>query len=115
MIQKEEALDKKMDNLERKEEKLQEKIKQSEAVLQEAEQVKKHQFDLLEKISGYTLEQAKEHLLSTLEDELTHEKAVRISNYELRLKEESEQKAREIISQTIQRCAADRLPRLPFR
>lgn len=75
--------------------------------LAEAEEVKKQQFELLEKISGYTADQAKEYLLQNLENELTHEKAVRISQMEARLKDEADQKAREIISGAIQRCASD--------
>ena len=109
IIQKEESVDKKLDNLERKEEKLQEKIRQAQLTLEEAEGVKRSQFEMLEKISGYTADQAKEHLLATLEDELTHEKALRIAGYEQRLKEESEQRAREIISMAVQRCAADQV------
>ncbi len=105
--QKEESLDRKTENLERKEELLAEKLREAGVKLEEAEKVKQHQFDMLEKISGYTAEQAKEHLLSNLENELIHEKAVKINQYEARLKDESDQKAREIISQAIQRCAAD--------
>ena len=48
---------------------------------------------MLEKISGFTADQAKEYLLTNLEGELTHEKAVRISQFEQQFKEESEQKA----------------------
>lgn len=62
---------------------------------------------MLEKISGYTADQAKEYLLTNLENELTHEKALKITQIEQRLKDEADQKAREIITQAIQRCAAD--------
>jgi ribonuclease Y len=62
---------------------------------------------MLEKISSFTTEQAKSYLLQTLEGELVHEKAVKIMEYEQQLKDESEQKAKEIISLAIQRCAAD--------
>ena len=105
--QKEESLDRKTENLEKKEEALSEKLRLAEAKLEEVEKIKQHQFDMLERISGYTAEQAKEYLLANLENELTHEKALKISMYETRLKDESDQKAREIISQAIQRCAAD--------
>ncbi|MEG2173957.1 MAG: ribonuclease Y [Oscillospiraceae bacterium] len=106
---KEETLDKKLDNLDKKEELLQQKISSADQKLEEAELVKKSQFDMLEKISGFTIEQAKDYLLSNLEDELTHEKAVRISQMEMRLKEEADQKARNIISLAIQRCAAEQV------
>lgn len=105
--QKEETLDRKIENLERKDEQLQNKIKSAEQRLAETEQLKKSQFDMLEKISGFTVEQAKEYLLSNLENELVHEKAVKISAYEQQLKDEAEQKARELISYAISRCAAD--------
>jgi ribonuclease Y len=105
--QKEESLDRKLENLERKEETVQGKMKDAETRLAEAEKVKQEQIDMLEKISGFTSEQAKEYLLSNLEGELTHEKAVRVSQFEQQYKEEVEQKARSYISLAIQRCAAD--------
>ena len=105
--QKEENLDRKSENMEKKEEVLQQKLGEAEEKLQEAELVKARQFEMLERISGYSEEQAKEYLLSMLSDELTHEKALRIAQYEQRFKEEADQKAREIITLAIQRCAAD--------
>ena len=104
---KEETLDKKLENLEMKEEKVQKRLKAADEKFEEAEMVKKSQFEMLERISGYTAEQAKSYLLNELESQLTHEKAVRILEYEQQLKDESEQKARNVISLAIQRCAAD--------
>ncbi len=109
LVQKEETLDKKMDALEAKDELLQKKLRSADEKLQEAERIKNSQIDNLERISGLTAEQAKEQLLESLQDELTHEKAVRISNYEQQLKEECEEKAREYISLAISRCAADQV------
>lgn len=107
--QKEETLDKKLDNLEAKEEKVSKKLKDAEAKLEEIEKIKNSQFEMLERISGYTAEQAKNYLLSQLDSELTHEKATRIMEYEQRLKEESDAKARNIITLAIQRLAADQV------
>ena len=76
--QKEETLDKKMESLEAKEEIVSNKNKQADERLAEAEAVKKSQFDMLERISGFTVEQAKEYMLTNLENELSHEKAVKI-------------------------------------
>ena len=104
---KEETLDKKLENLEVKEENVAKKLKAAEEKFNEAEMVKKSQFEMLERISGYTAEQAKEYLLKELEDELTHEKSVKILDYEQQLKDEAENKARNVISLAIQRCAAD--------
>lgn len=100
VLQREESLDKKMDNLEAKSEEL---SKQSKLV----EGLKQQQFEALEKISGFTLQQAKEYLLKSLGEELTHEKAIKILEFEQKAKDESEKKAREIISLAIQRCASD--------
>ena len=105
--QKEENLDKKNDKIERLEEQLQNKNKKAEEKLAEAESIKKSQMDILEKISGFTLDQAKEHLLSMLDSELSHEKAVKITAYEKRLKDECDEKARQYISLAISRLAAD--------
>ena len=95
--QKEESVDRKLDNLEKKEETLQNKIKEAEGKLKEANQIKANQFEILEKISGYTAEQAKEYLLSSLENELIHEKALKINLYEQKFKDESEQKAKNVL------------------
>lgn len=105
--QKEETLDKKLEGLESKENAINNKNKKADERLAEAEAVKKSQFDMLERISGFTVEQAKEYMLQNLEDELAHEKAVKILEFEQQTKEEAESSAREIISLAIQRCAAD--------
>ncbi|MFV0401543.1 MAG: ribonuclease Y [Oscillospiraceae bacterium] len=105
--QREEALDKKTDKMEKKEEDIQNKLSDAEKTLEEAELVKRHQFEMLEKISGYTSDQAKEYLLKNLEAELTHEKALRITALEASIKDESDQMAREVVSQAVQRVASD--------
>ncbi len=107
--QKEETLDKKIDNIELKEEKVAKKMKEAEAKLAEVETIKKSQFEMLERISGFTVEQAKAHLLSSLESELSHEKSLKIMEYEQQLKDESEKIGRNIISLAIQRLAADQV------
>ncbi len=107
IMQKEENLDHKMEGLEQKEETLQKKLAEADSKLNDAEEIKKHQFELLEKISMFTVEQAKEFMLKNLENDLIHEKAVKINLYEQQLKDEADQKARNIISQAIQRCAAE--------
>ena len=105
--QKEETLDKKIENFEIKEENIAKRAKEVEEKLQESEQIKRSQLEMLERISGYSKEQAKDYLLSVLDGELTHAKAMKISEFEQRTKEESETIAREILSRAIQRCAAD--------
>ena len=107
--QKEESLDKKMNSLERKDEQLQAQLKKADQKLEEAEQLKESRRAELERISQLTADQAKEYLMASLEDELTHEKALRLSAYESQLKDECEQKARQYISLAIARCAADQV------
>ncbi|HIS50868.1 MAG TPA: ribonuclease Y [Candidatus Gallacutalibacter pullistercoris] len=105
--QKEETLDRKLESLEAKEESVAKKNKKAEERLQEAEAVKKSQFEVLERISGFTMEQAKDYLLKNLENELIHEKAVKVMEVEQQTRDEAEKSAREIIALAIQRCAAD--------
>ncbi len=107
ITQKEETLDKKSENLEKKNEVLDEKIKAADERLEEIESIKKSQFEMLERISGFTKEQAKEHILNILDEDLSHEKAVKIQEFEQRTKDESDTLAREILTTAIQRCAAD--------
>ena len=107
IVQKEENLDKKTENLEKKEEALAEKVKAAEARIEEVEMVKRSQLEMLEKISGYSKEQAKALLMQELDESLTHEKALKILDFEQRTRDESDNLAREIITGAIQRCAAD--------
>ena len=105
--QKEENLDRKTENIEKKEEQLSNRLAKLEATQAEAEQVKKSQLEMLERISGFTAEEAKNYLLQQLEEDVTHESAMKIKEIEARFKDEADTKAREIISLAIQRCAAD--------
>ena len=107
LAQKEESLDKKLENYEKKEEKLQARLREVEEQMTEIEDLKVAQRDMLKKISGLTVEQAKEQLLKELEEDLVHDKAMLVMNYEQQIKDEQETKAREIIASAIQRCAAD--------
>ena len=107
LIQKEESLDKNLDALEKKENAITKRQQEADARLKEVDALKKSQFDLLEKISGFTKEQAKDYMLKQLEGDLDHEKAVRILEYKQRTKDEADTIAKEIIGNAIQRCAAD--------
>ncbi len=105
--QREEYLDKKADSLEAKSEKISQKQKQLDDKLLEIDGIKKSQFDMLERISGLTQEEAKNQLLASLEEELDTEKSKRILEYEQMVRDQSDVLAREIIGTAIQRCAAD--------
>ncbi|MCI7000601.1 MAG: ribonuclease Y [Clostridiales bacterium] len=105
--QKEENIDRKTDAIEKKEEALAEK---HEALLREQDEIKlikRSQTEMLERISGFTAEQAKEYLIRQVESEVTHETAMKIKEIEARAKDEADQRAREIVATAIQRCAAD--------
>ena len=105
--QKEENLDHKLENMEKKEEAFQKKQEALEAQREEVAALKKAQMEMLERISGYTAEEAKNYLINQLEAEVTHDAAVKIKEIEARYKEEADTMAREMISLAIQRCAAD--------
>ena len=105
--QKEESLDKKLDIHEKKEEELAKKVAAVQKQQDEVTLIKKGQLEMLEKISGMTQEEAKTYLLNNVESEVRHETAMKIKEIEAQLKDEAEQKAREIIATAIQRCAAD--------
>ena len=107
--QKEETLDKKNDNLDKKNETLTKKIAEADALKEEITLLKRSQLEMLEKISGFTVEEAKEYLIKNLESEVTHEAAMKIKEIEARAKDEAENKAREYITLAIQRCAADQV------
>ena len=105
--QKEETLDRKTDNIEKKEEQLTARLAKLETTQAEAEQAKQNQLEMLERISGFTVEEAKSYLLKQPEQDVTHESAMKIKEIEARFKDEADTKAREIISLAIQRYAAD--------
>ena len=109
ILQREELLDKKSDNLEKKEEILNGKIKAADAKLEEIESIKRSQFEMLERISNYTREQARDYLLKSLEEDLSREKAHKLLEYEQTLREEADTMAREVVATAIQRCAADQV------
>ena len=107
LTQKEENLDKKTDLLEKKEADAKQKELLIDSRLNEIEQMKQRELEKLEVISGLTSEAARALILERLDDQLTHEKAVKITAYESQLKEDSEELARNLLTQTIARCAAD--------
>ena len=107
LIQKEEALDKKSESLELKDDKLNKKIKDVEDRRQDIELLYEKELRKLEELSGLTSEDARQLLLSDIEKEIKYEAAVLIRDVESKAKEEAEKRAREIITYSIQKCAAD--------
>ncbi|MBR3825228.1 MAG: ribonuclease Y [Lachnospiraceae bacterium] len=105
--QKEENIDKKTDAIEKKEASLAAKEKNINKMKEEISKLNEQRLQELERISGLTSEQAKDYLLKIVEDEVKHETAVMIKEYESRAKEEADKKAKEYVVSSIQRCAAD--------
>ena len=105
--QKEENLDRKTENIEKKEEALAAKHAAADKAQEEIDLIKRSQTEMLERISGFTVEEAKQYLISQVEGEVTHETALKIKEIEARAKEEADQRAKEIVATAIQRCAAD--------
>ena len=105
--QKEDYIDKKVENIERKEESITNKENNLIEKGKELDKVIEREMAELEKISGYSVEEAKEILLANTEKEIRHEASVMIKDIEAKAKEEADKKAKEIITGAIQRCAAD--------
>ena len=107
VLSKEETLDKKLDALEKRESKLSSKEANLEKEKQRVEELRQSHLRELEKISNLTTEQAKEYLLKTVEEDVKHETAVLVKDLERQAKDEADKKAKEIVVNAIQKCAAD--------
>ena len=107
--QKEENLDRKTEAIEKREESLAQKHAAIDKENEEIKVIKRSQTEMLERISGFTADEAKQYLISQVESEVTHETALKIKEVESRMKEECEARAREVVAQAIQRCAADQV------
>ncbi len=107
LVQKEETLDKKVETLELKEEALSKRTKEVQAAHEKVSELQKKQLEELERISGLSIEDAKQYLIRNVEDEVKHELAMLVKDYEAKAKEEADGKARDIIATAIQKCAAD--------
>ena len=105
--QKETALDRKTEALEKKEEELKKRAAEAEERLAEIDALRAKEMERLETLAGLSQEDAREVLLHKVDEELTHEKAVRVAAYETDLKENCDNIARNLIGQAVSRCAAD--------
>ena len=107
VLSKEESVDKRADAIENRETKISNKEEQLKQRENKVEELSKQRVQELERISGLTSEQAKEILLKTVEDEVKHDMARLVRDLELHAKADSDKKAKELIVNAIQRCAAD--------
>ena len=107
LSKKEENLDKKSEQLDKKNEQLDRKLKECDTVREQIDETLAEQKRTLERVSGYTAEQAKAELVAGLEEEIRHEQAQRIVELEAQYREEADDKACRIMALAIQRCAGD--------
>ena len=105
--QKEETVDKKAEALEKREASCNAREEELNAQREKIAKLNEERVQELERISGLTSEQAKEYLLKIVEDDVKHESALMIKEYEARAKEEADKKAKDYVVNAIQRCAAD--------
>ena len=107
LVQKEESLDRKIENIEQKEESISKKQRALAEKEKELDGFIERQVAELERISGCTAEEAKAQLLETIEKDVRRDASIMIKDIESKAKEEADRKAKEIITGAIQRCAAD--------
>jgi len=106
-LEKRESLfDQKLMEFQEKQQKLYDKVSKVEQIKEEVRKIREEAVRKLEEISGMTREQAEKRILEITEKELKEEIAGRIRKMESQAEEEIEQKAREIVVNAIQRCAA---------
>ena len=103
VLSKEETLDRKIDAVEKRDLSITRKEEELGKLKQKVDELEKKRQQELERISGLTSEQAKEYLLKTVK----HDTAVMVKTLESRAKEEADKKAKELVVNAIQRCAAD--------
>ena len=107
LVQKEESLDRKINNVEQKEEELRCKEEDNKKFREKLDQIHQQQLAELERVSGMTSEEAKDVLLQRVREEIDHEMMVMVKDMENQAKADGDKKAREIVTLAIQRCAAD--------
>ena len=107
LIQKEESLDRKIENIEKKEESITRTEQSIVNKKKDLENVIAKQTEELERISGYTVDEAKSILLANTEKDVRHDASIMIKEIVSKAKEEADKKAKYIITGAIQRCAAD--------
>ena len=107
LFQREETLDKKIEAVEAREQAMNQRVAKVEKREADAEALVQQQEQELERISGLTVESAKEMLLARVEEEAKHDAAILLRDIEQKTKEEADRKARNIVTLAIQRCAAD--------
>ncbi len=109
ILQKEENVEKKLENIERREDGLSKRERSMNEKHQKIDEYLAKQREELEKISGYTQEEAKQILLDEVEKDIRKDASAMITQVETEAKDEADKRAREIVTMAIQRCAADQV------
>ena len=107
VAQREETMDKKLDNLEKREERMNQKSEEIDQRLAEADKLREQQSAELERIAGLTADEATQAIIARVEKEAYHDAAATVRDIEQNAKEEGNKKARNIIALAIQKCASD--------
>ncbi len=107
LIQKEENLDKRSENFEKKEKDIERRMQEAENKKNELQELISKEMEELQRISGLTEEEAKTRILAELDKQMTNEKAALIKEITENAKEEAAKNAREVLTYSIQKCAAD--------
>ncbi len=105
--QKNETLDRKLEGVDQRERNITNKEKEIDVIRNQAVEIKDKQMKQLELISGMSSNEAKQVLLNAMEGEIQQEASKRLRQWEIKLKEDADQKAQEILSLAIQRSASE--------
>jgi len=105
--QKEEALERKVEAVERRERDLDSKKEDIERATAELQTIREKQLAKLESISGTSSEEAKTLLIQELKQEVEEEASQQVRVWEAQIKEEADERVRDILATAIQRCATD--------
>ncbi len=105
--QRADNLDQKIENFEKREKALSKKEQEAEASMARVEKLKEEQRREAERIAGMSSAEARDHLLQIVENESRDFLAQRMRQVEAQFKEESDEKAREILAESLQRCASE--------
>ena len=107
LSKKEDRLDGRLEDLEGREKSVVQKEKDTATKLSEAAELAKQEREKLENLSGLTKDEARERLMTNLENALEHEVAVRVTEAEKEVREVAKRKAASVLAEAVQKCAPD--------
>ena len=107
LTQKLENLERKLESVEHRERNLVNKEKSIDTIHAELDELKVKQVQKLEQVSGLTTAEAKQQLLDAVDSEMKQESSRRLYEWEVKIKEEANTRAQDILTQAIQRCASE--------